>query len=389
MEVAYNILLRSGSHLTDNRCVKFNPGRITPISPPSLRSLLTGMIFTFLSLTALANDLEIKPGDAYLEIAENKEGFYLYIRASNRIGSVMLTESSSDPLKKSASYAFRTWDYNPINGDEKRVLNGKFLVSKKPLYFLLDSTPEPNKLLETAFRIYVPFQLTYGYPWSREGQITVHRGTWLNIRAFEKPYADYSGSWKDNPFVLSMKEIPLPPEPEIPVFEDESVDNIEAAVERMTSIMASSKGSIDVVLVVDTTISMKDDINFIREALIPLVRKRIENFKSFRIGLVLYRDYKEAYLTRSSPFTNDLNTLQKTLNRVTTSGGRDLPEAVTEGLFAALTEFDWEAPERAIIQVGDAPAHDEPRGEITPKMVEDTARNLGVTIFPIRLPDKK
>ncbi len=51
-----------------------------------------------------------------------------------------------------------------------------------------------------------------------------------------------------------------------------------------------------------------------------------------------------------------------------------------------MTEYEWIAPERLIIQVGDAPAHEEPRGAITSDMVENEAARLGVSIYPIRLP---
>ncbi len=335
-------------------------------------------------MLSFSDDLEIKPGDAYIELSENGEGFDLYIRATPGLGSVLITESTADPLKQTDSFSFRAWDYNPVNGDERRILNGQFLKSSQPQYFLLDSSPEENALLGSAFHIYVPFQLTYGYPWSREGQVEVHRGTWLNIRAFEEPYADYRGGWKDNPFILSMKEMPPPPVD----IEEGPVKNIEAAVERISEIIEVAQGSVDVVLVVDTTISMKNDIGFIREALVPLVKEKVAGFKFFRAGLVLYRDYKEAYLTRNSPFTSDLNILQQRLDEVTTAGGRDLPEAVNEGIFAALTEYEWQAPQRIIIQVGDAPAHEKPRGAITEKMVAQVAEELGVEIYTIRLPDK-
>ncbi|MCK5736275.1 MAG: VWA domain-containing protein, partial [Spirochaetaceae bacterium] len=151
-------------------------------------------------------------------------------------------------------------------------------------------------------------------------------------------------------------------------------------------LIAMTGGNIDVVLVVDTTVSMKDDIAFIRNSLVPLVRNTVVDFESFRIGLVLYRDYKEAYLTRVFPFTESLDQLQDELNRINVSGGRDLPEAVDEGIYAGLTEFEWSAPERLIIQVGDAPGHEEPRGAITSEMVMNEAANLGVSIYPIRLP---
>lgn len=341
---------------------------------------------TAATLPAVADDLVIQPGDAYIELRDDAEGFDLYIRAKPGLGSVLITESSADPEKKADSFAFRAWDYNDINGDEKRILDGKFLESERDLFFLLDSSPEPNDLLESAYRIYIPFQLTYGYPWSREGQVEVHRGTWLNVRTFKRPYADYDGVWNDNPFILSMKELPPPPVLEVLTVEDGPVEDVEEAVERIADIIGLSGGNIDVVLVVDTTVSMKDDVAFIQDSLVPLVRNKVEDFENFRVGLVLYRDYKEAYLTRTTPFTGSLDELQNGLNKVTVSGGRDLPEAVNEGLYAALTEFEWIAPERLIIQVGDAPAHNEPRGAITPEMVENEAARLGVSIFPIRLP---
>jgi hypothetical protein len=350
----------------------------------NLRPMLAVLLISVLSVSAGADDLLVQSGDAYIELGDNEDGFNLYIKAEPGLGSVLITESTADPEKRADSFAFRAWDYNSINGDEKRILDGEFLESDRDLYFLLDSSPEPDEYLGSAFRIFIPFELTYGYPWSREGQVEVHRGTWLNIRTFEKPYADYSGAWKDNPFVLSMKELPPPPPEE--VMDEDPVEDAEDAVGRIADLIGMSGGDIDVVLVVDTTISMKDDVGFIRDSLVPLVRNTVADFKSFRIGLVLYRDYKEAYLTRVYPFTESLDELQAELNRITVSGGRDLPEAVDEGLYAGLTEFEWSAPERLIIQVGDAPGHAEPRGAITSGMVADEAAELGVSIYPIRLP---
>ncbi len=328
-------------------------------------------------------------GDAYIEFLPEQDGFMLYVRAKPGLGSILITESSADPEKKTDSFAFRAWEYNPVNGDEKRILNGEFLESGRELYFLLDSSPEPNDILGSAFQIYIPFELTYGYPWSREGQVEVHQGTWLNIRTFEKPFADYDGRWRDNPVLLNQKVLPPPPEPE-PVllgFDDLEVLGVEEALERIAEIVNGAEGALDLVLVLDTTISMKNDVGFIQESLVPLIRNTVEKFDSFRAGLVLYRDYKEAYLTRTSRFTTHLYELQARLDRVTVSGGRDLDEAVYEGLYAALTEFEWEAPNRMIIQVGDAGPHAEPRGAITRAMVEEEAVRLGVSIFPIRLPD--
>lgn len=351
------------------------------------RFIILLIIIPFVIAKVSANDLVILPEEVYIEISNDSTGFDLYIKAKERLGSVLITESSADPEKRSDSFAFRARSYNRINGDERRILNGEFLDSGRGLFFLVDSTPESNELLGLAFRIHVPYRLSYGYPWSRQGEVEVVRGTWLNIRTFEKPFADYDGPWMDNPFVLSMEEIPLPAAVRSQPASENEVENIQEAIELIAELVSSGGGEMDVVVVMDATDSMKDDLEYVKSAFVPMLRSNIEEFESFRIGLVQYRDYKEAFLTRTSPFMRNLNEFQRELNQISASGGRDVPEAVDEGIYAGLTEFDWSAPEKMLIQVGDAPGHDEPRGVITPELVRNEASKLGVSIFSIRLPN--
>ena len=58
---------------------------------------------------------------------------------------------------------------------------------------------------EKLIHIYIPEELSYGYPWTRNGKIPVEKGTFINIRSFEKPYADYTGSFADNPFMFNFE----------------------------------------------------------------------------------------------------------------------------------------------------------------------------------------
>jgi hypothetical protein len=67
--------------------------------------------------------------------------------------------------------------------------------------------------------------------------------------------------------------------------------------------------------------------------------------------------------------------------------GGDKQEAVYEGLYDAIIKYDWQASNRLIIQVGDAMPHTYPKGSITEEMVFDAARDLGIQIYPILLPD--
>ena len=69
----------------------------------------------------------------------------------------------------------------------------------------------PDAAFGMAFRILVPPVLLYGYPWSRSGSVAVGQGTYLNIRSFEKRYADYSGAFRDNPYSIAISAKPIPP----------------------------------------------------------------------------------------------------------------------------------------------------------------------------------
>jgi hypothetical protein len=131
---------------------------------------------------------------------------------------------------------------------------------------------------------------------------------------------------------------------------------------------------------------MKNDIDAVRERLIPMLAEVIPNFRTFRIGVVLYKDYFDEYLNQVVPFTGNFGEFQRTLNDIKVSGGRDIPEAVHEALYEAAVRFPWEADSRLIILVGDAPPHPRPRGEITGEMVDAEVRSRGIRINAIILP---
>lgn len=369
---------------------------------PYLPCLLTVLLLITLSLDA--DDLIIGKGDVYIEIAPEEEGFDLWIKDKPGLGSILLSESSADPAMRADSFTLRAYEYNEVNGDEKRILNGQFMESSTPLYFLMDSTPEYNDVFDgQAYHIFVPLNVTYGYsyPGSREGQVEIRKGTWLNIRSFEKPYADYTGAYRDNPFILEMEELPEPTPPAAEVEKEEKiltavadetegvftpVDDTAAAARRIAELI-SRGDDVDVVLVIDTTISMKNDVAFLRQNLLPLVEEQIMSYSAFRIGIVLYRDYKDAYLTHDFPFEYDLEAIQARLNMITVDGGGDKQEAVYEGLYDAIIKFDWQAANRLIIQVGDAMPHSRPKGKVTEEMVFKAANDMGIQIYPILLPD--
>jgi hypothetical protein len=226
-------------------------------------------------------------------------------------------------------------------------------------------------------------------------------GSYLSIRTFSKAHADYSGGYQDNPFILRVTQRPEPEKPpevmpvavetlteiaeegggEALVAED---DSLVESIERLIS--ASSGRSLDFVLALDTTESMGDNVPELRRELVPMLESYIGERDELRVGLVYNRDYMEEYLTRRVDFQNDLSVVQRAIDGVRVAGGRDIPEAVYEALHAGLTGFTWEADDRMIVLVGDAPPHPLPRSWITEEIVQREAERLGVEIHTIILP---
>ncbi|WGK69731.1 VWA domain-containing protein [Candidatus Haliotispira prima] len=365
----------------------------------------SGTVLVVPTLSAQDN-IRLRPGELYIEYKPGEDGFHLWVENKREIGSILITDHTDDPAKKQHVYALRAPSYNIYNGDEKRMLNGKFLPNS--LHSLIDSTPESNPYFPRgAFHTFIPFTVDYGYPWSRNGSKTVGKGSWLNIRTFSKAYADYSGAFQDNPFVLSMPGIPEKEDTE-PVAVQPSVAKEDIISEpvltkkrnppstpAITSVLNNidrkiddlSLNTIDIALVLDTTISMRDNVKFLRTELIPLVEEKIAKFDSFRIGIVLYRDYGEEYLVKPFDFNDDLKRVQEVLDGITVHGGGDKPEAVYEGIYAALTDLKWHSTKRLVIQVGDAPPHPRPKGKVTETMILTKSREMLVQLQQINLND--
>lgn len=439
------------------------------------------------------SSLFISPEDIRLEQEgengfENEGGFHLYIRKKPGISSVLLTETTKDPYGQVDNYAYRALEWNAINGDERRMLEGAVLNSRYARYSLIDSTPEPDAEFGQAFHIYIPRTITYGYEWSRHGTIHIDRWTFINIRTFALPYGDYAAEFLDNPFMFDLgapkkivteKVAEIPPEPrrepaprrelapvppvqeieepkildyepprqepvpqiamvepepevvfvepepepepekEVPILTDnynpvaaKEFNDIsdfmiyskgpESLVEDITRSMEkiNPKDKADVVFVIDTTGSMKDDIEMLRSEWLPALVESVSHFSDIRLGLILYRDYgSSGYNYRTLPvkfydFTRSVEDFFINLNSFTIRGteGGDIPEAVYEALFSAIDFYNWRGDaQRKVILIGDAEPHPSPRGnkKYTKQYITSLAQLKTIEIDAIILPDEK
>jgi len=155
-------------------------------------------LISLITVNLIAQDLQLSGGDVKI-IQSPEGGYHLYIKKKAGIESVLLTETTKDPSLKADNYAYRALEYNAINGDEKRLLDGVIIPKEKAIWSLIDSTVEQDTPLGEAYHIWIPYIIAYGYSWSRQGEVEVQDGTFFNIRAFSKPYGDYAGTFIDNP----------------------------------------------------------------------------------------------------------------------------------------------------------------------------------------------
>ncbi|MDR2759642.1 MAG: VWA domain-containing protein [Spirochaetaceae bacterium] len=363
--------------------------------------LFIGVLILWIS-PAYGQDLSIGLEDLRIEQRVDG-GFHLFIRKKPDVSSVLLTESTRDPALREDNFAYRDPDWNPVNGDEVRVLNGRPISRDQQLWSLIDSSPENHPELGEAFHIYIPYILNFGSESSRHGEVYVVNGTYFNIRAFSLPFADYRGRFKDNPYILEVTQKPLEGPPEGNYMKD-TVDAFtkiaaegngelvwstghEDLVDKIKAVLDKEQGrSLDLVLCLDTTSSMRDDIDPVRKGLIPMLEQTISKYRDFRIGMVLYKDYFDEYLNRTVPFTRDFTVFQRSLNAITVSGGRDIPEAIYEALYEGAVKFPWEGDTRLLILIGDAPPHARQRGKISKAMVDEAVAKQGLKVYTISLP---
>lgn len=119
---------------------------------------------------------------------------------------------------------------------------------------------------------------------------------------------------------------------------------------------------VDIVFVVDTTGSMGGVIGSVRNNLNAIVDNLATSTRSFRVGVVSYRDFSERtgssidYPARvETPFTSDRTAISDAIASLTPNGGGDFPESVLSGMDAGLG-LSWRAGvTKVMVVIGDAP----------------------------------
>lgn len=120
------------------------------------------------------------------------------------------------------------------------------------------------------------------------------------------------------------------------------------------------EGGLDIVFVFDATSSMGNYISEVTLKIINLAATFRNVVPTSRIGLVSYCDHSDPYVTRQSPLTHGVKSLEGFMAGIELCNGGDEREAVAEGLRSAIQTMAWnEKSKKFILIIGDAPPHAE------------------------------
>ncbi|WP_286892275.1 VWA domain-containing protein [Thermobacillus sp.] len=145
--------------------------------------------------------------------------------------------------------------------------------------------------------------------------------------------------------------------------------------------------AVDLMFVVDTTGSMQDEIDFLREELKDVINRARKGAGQLdiEVSVNFYRDRYDDYVIKPYPFTADIDEAVRRIAKEKAEGGGDYPEAVEQALTNAVSGHEWRrsARTRLLFLVGDAPPRNEP--QIVDELHETTleAAKLGIRIVPV------
>ena len=141
---------------------------------------------------------------------------------------------------------------------------------------------------------------------------------------------------------------------------------------------------LDLALVIDTTGSMGDELEYLKTEIDSIAGRIRQMFPqvSQRLGLVVYRDRGDEYLSRRFDFTESLKEFRASLGAQRACGGGDYPEAMDRAVEQS-AQLSWRNGNvaRVLFLVADAPPHVDGAASMLAAVAR--LRQAGVTIFPI------
>ncbi|MFT3927154.1 MAG: vWA domain-containing protein [Myxococcales bacterium] len=146
-----------------------------------------------------------------------------------------------------------------------------------------------------------------------------------------------------------------------------------------------AKVSLDVALVIDTTGSMADELDYLETELSSISKTLAERFPNAaqRWSMIAYRDTGDAYVVRTVDFADGAEQTRNALSKQSAGGGGDTPEAPDAAL-AAMNQLSWRTGNdtaKLAFWVADAPHHTNKATDMLEAI--RGARRKGIHLYPV------
>ena len=146
--------------------------------------------------------------------------------------------------------------------------------------------------------------------------------------------------------------------------------------------------ALDVLFLLDATGSMEDEIHQLKITIDEVAQRihRLPGDVDVRLGMTLYRDEFDSFLTSTFDLTPDVEAFAEALSAVVADGGDDYPEALDEALADALSQPSWRSAAdtvQLVFLVADAPPQ---VYRLVPVPYTESMREAaqrGIKIFPV------
>ena len=125
----------------------------------------------------------------------------------------------------------------------------------------------------------------------------------------------------------------------------------------------TSPPEMEVCFVLDTTGSMSGLIKGAKQKIWAIANEiiNLEPKPNIKFCLIGYRDRGDAYITKVTDLTHDIDEIYKNLLAFKAQGGGDMPESVNQALYESVNDISWSADNEKTIKVsylvGDSPPH--------------------------------
>jgi len=156
-----------------------------------------------------------------------------------------------------------------------------------------------------------------------------------------------------------------------------------------SAVLEAAAPKVEVVFVLDTTGSMSGLIAAAKEKIWAIANTlaTAKPTPEIKMGLIGYRDITDAYVTKQTQLTADLDNVYTELMGFQAAGGGDGPESVNQALNEAVAKMQWSDSNdvyKVIFLVGDAPPHMDYKDDVKYQISAKKSISKGVIINTIQ-----